>query len=857
MQESYKYYAFISYKHEDEKYAKWLHKRLENYRIPIALQNTAIPERANPIFRDQTDLVPGKPLKASINEKLLKSKYLIVICSRNLARESEYVDFEINTFREMGREDRIIPIIIDGEPNAEKPENECFSNAIKELPGEILAADSTKDGRYIASLKILAAMFNLDADDLLRRDDRRRKKKRLTVGFLCSLITVLAFVVTTVICHLGYQSNVEMAIGAYESKEYTAAAEYAAKALSLPGKKDEKAEAEAILRGSVIYEELKKSNNQFHKEYEIELPNNSIIFYGESEDGTKVAFSDLGKVWVYDSQSKERLATFDFISEKQELDEYLRPIGSTEITFGKDRKGKTEAEKYSQLLVGGSKLKFYDEKGIEVCSFDVGGYPEWVYSEDESFVVVNVDDEDKNVYVYSFDYNLVIPLKRIDDCNVNKILISNKGRYIFVFSADIEVYDTASGTLVTTLVDEGMKNVGERFVISDADSQTAYFFSVSKAHKYVFEDIEPQFEYYHMTKDNVVLPLKGNARSGIYISGDGKKFLFKNSYYGISYNCVYNLFDTDSGELIISICDCEISLSVNFDYMITSCKKQINIYDTNKKKTAFTVDELSDIVSVAINEDGSYAGYTTQTGRVVILENSGGVYNVKKELLGSSFEGETFISAMKGDQCLIYDEERSYAYSIHTDIRRVFSDETIADISGSCYTYKSFVTSAKFFKDNFLELMNYRGDYKFFDYETGENTNYSFRHLVGWDYCYDKNLIVGAEMTGQQQINSEFKVIQFENGESKVLYSYTPEINAQEAFFDNTGEYIIFTGRMDSSEVIEVETGKKLFSTDRIIRIHDGMIYDVSYDIVMPDKLPSSRLCSVSEFKEKVKQLAD
>ena len=70
MQDVFNYYAFISYKHEDEKYAKWLQKRLESYRLPSALQNEDVPKRAKPIFRAQTDLTPGQPLKDSIKDKL-------------------------------------------------------------------------------------------------------------------------------------------------------------------------------------------------------------------------------------------------------------------------------------------------------------------------------------------------------------------------------------------------------------------------------------------------------------------------------------------------------------------------------------------------------------------------------------------------------------------------------------------------------------------------------------------------------------------------------------------------------------------------------------------------------------------
>ena len=34
MESNFEYYAFISYKREDEKWAKWLQNKLEGYRLP-------------------------------------------------------------------------------------------------------------------------------------------------------------------------------------------------------------------------------------------------------------------------------------------------------------------------------------------------------------------------------------------------------------------------------------------------------------------------------------------------------------------------------------------------------------------------------------------------------------------------------------------------------------------------------------------------------------------------------------------------------------------------------------------------------------------------------------------------------
>ena len=55
-----KFYAFISYKREDERWARWLQHRLEHYRLPANLNGrTDLPKEIRPIFRDTSELLPG------------------------------------------------------------------------------------------------------------------------------------------------------------------------------------------------------------------------------------------------------------------------------------------------------------------------------------------------------------------------------------------------------------------------------------------------------------------------------------------------------------------------------------------------------------------------------------------------------------------------------------------------------------------------------------------------------------------------------------------------------------------------------------------------------------------------------
>ena len=189
------YYAFISYKREDEKWAKWLQEKLEHYRFPTNLNGrTDLPKNIRPTFRDVTDLEPGL-LVEKINTALHNSQWLIVVCSPRSAK-SPWVCKEAQAFIDLGRADHIIPFVIEGNPFSNDATTECYPDALRNLTGskELLAANINEMGRDAAFIKVVARMFGLRFDTLWQRHEKekRRRQNRIIAAVILFVLGILA-----------------------------------------------------------------------------------------------------------------------------------------------------------------------------------------------------------------------------------------------------------------------------------------------------------------------------------------------------------------------------------------------------------------------------------------------------------------------------------------------------------------------------------------------------------------------------------------------------------------------------------------------------------------------------------------
>ena len=97
----------------------WLHRALESHRIPKRLVGRraarAVPGKLFLIFRDREELSSSP----SLNDQICQALSAVGLSDHHLLAEkrgSRWVNEEILSFKRLGRADRILALIVDGEP---------------------------------------------------------------------------------------------------------------------------------------------------------------------------------------------------------------------------------------------------------------------------------------------------------------------------------------------------------------------------------------------------------------------------------------------------------------------------------------------------------------------------------------------------------------------------------------------------------------------------------------------------------------------------------------------------------------------------------------------------------------------
>lgn len=459
----YKYHAFISYKREDEEWAKWLQHKLEHYKLPSNLNGRSdLPKEIRPIFRDQSDLAGGV-LANEINKALQSSKYLIVICSPRAA-QSGWVGKEVQTFIELGRTDKIIPFIIGGTAYAQDPIDECFPLALRKLPShqELLGVNINEMGRDAAAVKVVAQMFGLQFDELWQRHEREksRKRNRAFVGIV--LFALVAIGVT------GWIWNQNKQIKKKNWEKMESLSKLIAKTANGLTDNGESYTAQRLLL-EVLPINLNKPDKPYTVEAEAALRNasshNTAILKGEdfnavafSPDGKQIAAASAnGCIWIWNTTNGH---------ESMRLHGHSKEIES--VNFSPDSKRIVTASSDNELKVWdaqtGTTLKTMKTQSDCYQSFyDAVFSPDGRYIASSSTDLFGIDDFDEidiNDYADSIVKNNIIiwdaetgaELKSMEGHGpINSLAFSPDGSRIVTASENtIEIWDVESGEKLMT-----------------------------------------------------------------------------------------------------------------------------------------------------------------------------------------------------------------------------------------------------------------------------------------------------------------------------------------------------------------------------------------------------------------------
>ena len=189
----YKNWAFLSYSPQDNReqrtdspstdhrcWGNWLHDALKSFSIPAEFvgqingRGEMIPERIEPIFGDESEISDAVGLSAEVRTALEQSRCLIVVCSPRSA-QSRQVNEIVRYFKQLGRGQQILPVVIDGEPNASagnSPDNsrECFVPALRHPVSPDGTIDTTRRaGKFI----FVDARHGFEKREILANDQRR------------------------------------------------------------------------------------------------------------------------------------------------------------------------------------------------------------------------------------------------------------------------------------------------------------------------------------------------------------------------------------------------------------------------------------------------------------------------------------------------------------------------------------------------------------------------------------------------------------------------------------------------------------------------------------------------------------
>ena len=426
------YDAFISYRHSplDSFVAESLHKKLESFRLPKSVLKKVKngKTRIERVFRDVDELPLSDDLSDPISNALANSDFLITICTPRYPL-SRWCLKEIEVFLQTHPRDHILVVLADAEPADSFPEILTYEmvelkdeNGIPHLVRkeiEPLAADTRGGNRKeilkamdIAVIKLAAAMFGLNYDDLRQRHRERAMRRMISIfSVILAAVLIFAAVVTGMLMKISRQnsiitSQIDVISSQYAELQDKYAYEVAQSSMKLLNA-GRKADAARALRGvlpddgsegynAAALRSLYKTMDLFNVDgsyaptYAYET-DSEVYSFAVTDSKRYILINDLLSLKLYDATTGKLIR--EFVEEGSAQDGYLEGVfcGNEGIVYLSD----TSVMYYSIADDEETEIRGYNE-GCTLFSFP-GSDTVIVYTDGE-FIGVR---DGKSVYKFS------------------------------------------------------------------------------------------------------------------------------------------------------------------------------------------------------------------------------------------------------------------------------------------------------------------------------------------------------------------------------------------------------------------------------------------------------------------------
>lgn len=182
---SLEYDVFLSHSSADTRMVKRLHRRLERYKAPGGI---IVPSRKLRVFHYHTDSPLSPSLRQALANRVSEIDQIVVVVSPDSAC-SEYVDFEIRTYIESHIEHKLFVVLARGEaadvfpPSLKRSYPDALYSDARECDCNLFRWWLWQRWRFKnTTLPLIASLFSVDKDVLIRRERRRRLNRALSIS---------------------------------------------------------------------------------------------------------------------------------------------------------------------------------------------------------------------------------------------------------------------------------------------------------------------------------------------------------------------------------------------------------------------------------------------------------------------------------------------------------------------------------------------------------------------------------------------------------------------------------------------------------------------------------------------------